>query len=135
MISCAMNARREGWVAFFPPLSSFPRVFLSLLLFFFFSPAFLRINSSWEIKSMILWVFITYDSMGEVGNGIGFVMDDDQRVCDALYFCWFLFLFFFLHRLELWCLEKLLWLFSFVFVVSYGGMILIILNVRRIFIG
>lgn len=35
---------------------------------------------------MILWVFITY-SMGEVGNGIGFVMDDDQRVCDALYFC------------------------------------------------
>lgn len=33
--------------------------------------------------------------MGEVGNGIGFVMDDDQRVCDALYFCWFLFLFFF----------------------------------------
>lgn len=74
MISCAMNARREGWVAFFPPLSSFPRVFLSLLLFFFFSPAFLRINSSWEIKSMILWVFITYDSMGEVGNGIGWTM-------------------------------------------------------------
>lgn len=35
---------------------------------------------------MIPWVFITC-SMGEVGNGIGFVMDDDQRVCDALYFC------------------------------------------------
>lgn len=74
---------KEGdWVfTFFPPLSSFPPVFP----FFLFS-AFPRINSSWEIKSMILWVFITY-SMGEVGNGIGFVMDDDQRVCDALYFC------------------------------------------------
>lgn len=32
--------------------------------------------------------------MGEVGNGIGFVMDDDQRVCDALYFCWFFFFFY-----------------------------------------
>lgn len=40
----------------------------------------------------------------EVGDGIGFVMDDDQRVCDALYFCWFFF--FFLRRLELWWLES-----------------------------
>lgn len=85
MIPCAMNTRRRG-IGFFPP--SFPRVFP----FFLFS-AFPRINSSWEIKSMILWVFITY-SMGEVGNGIGFVMDDDQRVCDALYFCWFFFFFY-----------------------------------------
>lgn len=82
-----INTIRKG-VGFFPPhvsLSFFP-----------------RINSSWEIKSMIPWVFITC-SMGEVGNGIGFVMDDDQRVCDALYFCWF---FFFLPCFELW---KLLW--------------------------
>lgn len=66
-----INTIRKG-VGFFPPhvsLSFFP-----------------RINSSWEIKSMIPWVFITC-SMGEVRNGIGFVMDDDQRVCDALYFC------------------------------------------------
>lgn len=75
--------------------------FFSLSVFLFLS--FRGLIHHGRLKAWFHGYLYITCSMGEVGNGIGFVIDDDQRVCDALYFCWF---FFFLPCFELW---KLLW--------------------------